>query len=110
MGDDYKVKPSSIILPKTSAYVKGHDDESKSMYFLIEDEQLLEKYIDIYNKVSKPICTFWKSKLKSYVDNNFNDKNMPKVGCNYICLVVILIDLALIKDENNYPLLLKEYK
>ena len=41
MVDDYKVKPFSIVLPKISAYVKSYDDETKWMYFLIEDDRLL---------------------------------------------------------------------
>ena len=31
------------MLPKTSTYVKGYDEQTKWMYFLIEDEDLLEK-------------------------------------------------------------------
>ena len=43
-NDDYKVKPLQIMLPKTSAYVKNYNGQSKWMYFLIEDDELLEKY------------------------------------------------------------------
>ena len=32
------------MLSKTSAYVKGYDSQTKWMYFLIEDNDLLEKY------------------------------------------------------------------
>ena len=36
---------------------------------------------------------------------------MPKVGCNHICLAVILIDFVHKKDENCYPqVFLKECK
>ena len=65
MDDDYKIRPFTMIIPKTNAYVKNQDGESKWMYFLIEDDELLEKYNDIYNKVSsfiemklhrEPIC------------------------------------------------------
>ena len=40
------------MLPKTSAYVKGYDGQSKWMHFLIEDDKLLEKYNTIWVKVS----------------------------------------------------------
>ena len=50
--DYYKIKSFSIILPKTSAYAKSYDGGIKWMYFLIEDEELLKKYNDIWNKVS----------------------------------------------------------
>ena len=42
------------MLPKTSAYVKRYGRQTKWMYFLIEDDELLEKYI-IWDKVSADI-------------------------------------------------------
>ena len=39
------------MLQKTSAYVKSHDGQTKWMYFLIEDDELLEIYNIIWNKV-----------------------------------------------------------
>ena len=32
------------MLPKTSAFIKSYDGKTKRMYFLIEDDDLLEKY------------------------------------------------------------------
>ena len=43
------------MLPKTSTYVKSCDGQTKWMYFLIEDGDLLEKYITIWDKVSTDI-------------------------------------------------------
>ena len=43
------------MLPKTSTYVKSYDRPSKWMYFLIEDDDLLEKYNTIWDKVSTDI-------------------------------------------------------
>ena len=40
------------MLPKTSAYVKIYDEQTKWIYFLIEDNDLLEKYNTIWDKVS----------------------------------------------------------
>ena len=42
--NDHKVKALHIMLPKTSAYVKGYDGQTKWMYFFIENYDLLEKY------------------------------------------------------------------
>ena len=39
------------MLPKTSAYVKDYDGETNWMYFLIEDDDVLEKYNTIWDKV-----------------------------------------------------------
>ena len=41
--------------PKTSTYVKSYDEQIKWMYFLVEDDDLLEKYNTIWNKVSADI-------------------------------------------------------
>ena len=43
------------MLPKTSAYVKSYDDQTKWMYFLTEDDDLLEKYNTIWDKISTDI-------------------------------------------------------
>ena len=37
---------------KTSDYLKSYDWQTKWMHFLIEDDDLLEKYNTIWNKVS----------------------------------------------------------
>ena len=41
--------------PKTSACVKSYDGHTNWMYFLIEDDNLLEKYNTVSNKVSADI-------------------------------------------------------
>ena len=41
--DDYKIKPLHIMLPETRVYVNTYDGQSKWMYFLIEDNDFLEK-------------------------------------------------------------------
>ena len=37
------VSPLDVILPRTSAYVKSYDGQTKWIYFLIEDGDLLEQ-------------------------------------------------------------------
>ena len=43
------------MLPKRRAYVKSYDVQTKWMYFLLEDDNLLEKYNTIWDKVSTDI-------------------------------------------------------
>ena len=50
--NDNKFKALYIMLPKSSAYVKRYDGQSKWMHFLIEDDDLLGKYNTIWDKVS----------------------------------------------------------
>ena len=51
------------MLPKTSAYVKRYDGQSKWIQFFIEDDDLLEKYNTIWDKVSADIKKEFDSKL-----------------------------------------------
>ena len=56
------------MLPKTSAYVISYDGQTKLMYFLIEDDDLLEKHNTIWDKV----CADIKKEFDSEpVYNNF---------------------------------------
>ena len=94
------------------------------MYHWPEDDDLLEKYNTIWDKVraeikkefdSEPVYNknFLKTKVKSYGDDvkDFYDKEIPKVDSNYTCLEVIRLDSALKNDENYYPqVFLKECK
>ena len=108
--NDNKVKPLHIMLPKTSAYVKSYDGQTKWMYFLIEDDDLLEKYNTIWDKFSveikkefdkEPVYknAFLKTKIKSHGDQvaDFYDKKVPKVDSNHTCLAVISMNSALKK-------------
>ena len=53
--NDHKVKPLHIMLSKTIAYVKSYDGQTKWIYFSIEDDDLLEKFNTIWDKVSADI-------------------------------------------------------
>ena len=55
MYDDYKIKPLYIMLPKTSVYLKSYYGQTKLMYFLIEDDNLLENNNIFWDKVSTDI-------------------------------------------------------
>ena len=116
MHDDYKFKPLGMIFPKTKAYVKSYDGQTKWMYFLIKDDELMEKYNTICDKVSADIKKEFDSKpvhnkkcLKAKIKSNndettdFHNKEIPKAGSNYIYLAVIKVDSTLKKDENYYP-------
>ena len=53
--NDHKVQPLHIMLPKTNAYVKSCDAQTKWLCFLIENDSLLEKYNTICDKFSADI-------------------------------------------------------
>ena len=52
MYNDDKANPLNIMLPKIRAYVKSYGGQTKWMYFLIEDDDLLEKQNTIWDNVS----------------------------------------------------------
>ena len=81
------------MLPRTNTYVKRYD-----VYFLVEDEDLLDKYNTISDKVSSgfkknlianlyTIKKFLKTKIKTYGDEtkDFHNKEMRKTGPNHAC-------------------------
>ena len=91
LHNDHKIKLLYIMLPKTSGYVKSYDGQTKWMYFLVEDHDLLEKYNNICNKVSAYKKTIFKTKIKSHGHGvtDFYVKKISKVDSNYTCLAVI---------------------
>ena len=111
--NDDKVKPLHIILPKTNVYVKSYDGQTKWMYILTEDNDLLKKYHTIWDKVgadikkefdSEPAYNkeYLKTKRKPHGDEvtNFYDKEIPNVDSNQISLAVVSLDFVLKKDES----------
>ena len=100
-------------------------DETKYISFLIKDNDLLEKYDEIWKKVSNTIKResdsylvyikkYLRIKIKSYkrkINTNFYSNKILKEGSQYICLSIILID-SIFKTCKNYYLqvLLEECK
>ena len=99
------------MLLKLRAYVKSYVGQTKWMYFLIEDDDLLEKYnticvtsVHILKKEfdSEPINQkkFLKTKIKSYSDQStdFRDKEIERLvkgGLSHTCLAVITLESTL---------------
>ena len=86
------------------------------IYFLIEGDNLLKKYNDIWNKVIADITKefdreivynkeFLKTKIKYHGDEVkvFYDKKIPKLDSSHTFLAVISLDSALKKDGNYNP-------
>ena len=112
------------MLPKTRAYVKSHDGQTKWINLFIENDDLLKEYNTIWNKVSADIekefdgepvyiKEFLETKIKSHGDEviDFYDKKVPNVCSNDTCLALITLDSAVKKDDNYYvQMFLKECK
>ena len=85
-----KNRPLCIFLPKISAYRRDFD-KTKCMSVLINNEKLLEKYYEIWKKVSNitknefdsnPVYNekYIKTKIKSYNGKINTNNKIPKEG------------------------------
>ena len=78
---------------------RRHFDETKYISSLIKDDELLEKYSEIWEKVenglkkeldNEPVYNekYLKAKIKSYnekINTNFYNNKIPKEGSQFIC-------------------------
>ena len=95
------------------------------MSFLIKDEKLLEKYNEIWKKVSnvikkefesKPLYNekYLKTKIRSYngkINTNCHNNKIPKEGFQCTCPSVLLIRTVYRKDKDCYSqVVLEEFK
>ena len=85
--------------------------------FLIKDEKLLGKYNEIWEKASNIIKQEFKSNHaynKKYIKTEikssgkkinkiFHNNEVPKEGCECICLSIIWLDSVYRRDKNYYP-------
>ena len=86
------------------------------MSFLIKDDELLEKYNEIWEKIKNSIKKefdsksvynekYLKAKIKSYnwkINTNFHNNKIPGEGSQFICLSVIFIDSVFRTGKNYY--------
>ena len=103
------------MLPKMNGHTKGVN-QTKYMSFFIKQDEFLEKYTKILDKVSncmkkrfdcEPVYNgkYLKTKIKHYeskVCKNFDDDRIPKEGFHFICLSLILIDSVLKAGKSYY--------
>ena len=106
------VKPSCIILPQMSKYIKYFENDGKNMSFLIKDNEVWNKYNKIWeiikdilgiNFYSKSVYEYkyLKAKVREFdgmIKTNFWDNNMPKENMHYTSIACITIDSVLTKD------------
>ena len=107
------VKPLCIILPQMSGYIKYFENGGKNMSFLIKDEEVLDKYNNIWDVIknklgikfnSKPVYdeTYIKAKVKEFdgkIKTNFLGNEGPKENMHYTCIACITIDSVMKIDK-----------
>ena len=100
------VKPLCIILPQMSGYIKYFENGGKNMSFLIKDDEVWEKYEQIWDVIknklgikfhSEPVYEYkyLKAKVREFdgvIKTNFLGNDMPKENIHYTCIACITID------------------
>ena len=107
------VKPLCIILPQMSGYIKYFENGGKNMSFLIKDDEVWEKYEQIWDVIknklgikfhSEPIYEqkYLKAKVREFdgvIKTNFLGNDMPKENMHYTCIACITIDSVMRIDK-----------
>ena len=112
------IHPLCVILPQMNGYIKYFDDGGKNMSFVTDDEEIYEKYNEIWEVVRKLLKVkftvgpvrddkYLIVKLKKFNGTNrttFTDNTIPFEKTHYNCIPAIDIDSVLrIINKRAYP-------
>ena len=122
------IQPLCVIIPQMNGYIKYFDNGGKNMSFVIDDEEVYEKYDKIWNVVKALLklkftaslirddkyilakLKIFKKKNNNKIiiihnNNKFNNNNniVPMEKNHYICIPLIDIDSVLKIDKKVYP-------
>ena len=110
------IKPLRIILHQMSWYIKYFENGRKNMSFLIKDDEVWDKYHEIWYVIknnlgikfhSKPAYKQKYLKVKVWefdgvIKTNFMGNDMPKENMHNTCIACITIDSVMNIDEKNH--------
>ena len=115
--EDEIVKPLCIILPQMTGYIKYFENRGKNMSFVIKDDDVLDKYNEIWDMIkntlnikfhSMPVYDekYIKAKVREFngvIKTNFLSDEVPKENEHYTCIACITIDSVMRMEKKNYP-------
>ena len=97
-----------------SGYIKYFENGGKNMSFMVKDDNVLDKYNKIWDKIknklnikfhSMPVYkTYIKAKVREFngvIKTNFLGDEIPKESMYYTCIACITID-SVMRMEKNY--------
>ena len=117
LNDDV-IQPLCVILPQMNGFIKYFDDGGKNMSFVTDDEEIYQKYNEIWEVVRKILKVnftfnpvrddkYITAKLKIFNRINritFTDDIIPFQRNHYTCIPAIDIDSVLkIDNKRVYP-------
>ena len=111
------VKPLCIILPQMTGYIKYFENGGKNMSFVIKDDDVLDKYNEIWDKIKETLSIkfhsmsvydekYIKAKVREFngvIKTNFLSDEVPKENEHYTCIACITIDSVMRMEKKNYP-------
>ena len=111
------VKPLCIILPQMTGYIKYFENGGKNMSFVIKDDDVLDKYNEIWDKIKETLSIkfhsmpvydekYIKAKVREFngvIKTNFLSDEVPKENEHYTCIACITIDSVMRMKKKNYP-------
>ena len=111
------VKPLCIILPQMTGYIKYFENGGKNMSFVIKDDDVLDKYNEIWDKIKETLSIkfhsmpvydekYIKAKVREFngvIKTNFLGDEIPKESMHYTCIACITIDSVMRMEKKNYP-------
>ena len=110
------VKPLCIILPQMTGYIKYFENRGKNMSFVIKDDDVLDKYNEIWDKIKETLSIkfhsmpvydekYIKAKVREFngvIKTNFLGDEIPKESMHYTCIACITIDSVMRMEKKNY--------
>ena len=111
------VKPLCIILPQMTGYIKYFENGGKNMSFVIKDDDVLDKYNEIWDKIketlsikfhSMPVYNekYIKAKVREFngvIKTNILGDKIRKENMHYVCITCITIGSVIRMEKKNYP-------
>ena len=111
------VKPLCIILPQMSGYIKYFENSGKNMSFMVKDNDVLDKYNKIWDKIKNKFNIkfhsasvydekYMKTKVKEFdgvIITNFLGNKIPKQNKHYTCIACVTIDSVMRMEKKHYP-------
>ena len=82
------------------------------MSFLIKDDEVLEKYEQIWDLIKNKLKIYLKTKVRRYEDmikTNLLGNGMPKENMHYACIACITVD-SVMKMDKKYIFLFRRMK
>ena len=114
--EDEIVKPLCIILPQMTGNIKYFENGGENMSFVIKDDDVLDKYNEIWDKIKETLSIkfhsmpvydekYIKAKVREFngvIKTNFLGDEVPKENEHYTCIACITIDSVMRMEKKNY--------